>query len=105
MNKRIVLVVAVASLVLLAGCGGKSFSLGGINKTFGSGGIHVSSSPPGAKVYINEQYIGRSPLNRGVDQGQYFVVLKKAGYEDYEEWVTVEAGRSGKLDAKLTRKE
>ena len=105
MNKRIMLVVAVASLALLAGCGGNSLNLGGVSKTFGAGGIHVSSSPPGAKVYINEQYVGRSPLSRGVDQGQYFVVLKKSGYEDYEEWVMVEAGHAGKLDAKLTRKQ
>lgn len=46
----------------------------------------IRTSPPGAKVYLNNRYIGRTPvkvkLNDGfLDNAKYFVKIEKPGYE------------------------
>lgn len=45
--------------------------------------VAMNSEPAGAKVYIDEKYVGKTPLVSGVTQGAHSVVLKKAGYDDW----------------------
>jgi len=46
----------------------------------------IRTSPPGAKVYLNNRYVGRTPvkvkLNDGfLDNANYFVKIEKPGYK------------------------
>jgi len=44
--------------------------------------VHITSDPPGALVWANDQEIGRTPVTRDfIWYGTYDVVLRKDGYE------------------------
>lgn len=67
------------SRVALAGAAlaGALLSTGCLERT-----IEVSTSPPGAEVYVNDAYIGRTPTTTGFEfYGQYDVRIRKDGYE------------------------
>ncbi|MDP9172309.1 MAG: PEGA domain-containing protein [Planctomycetota bacterium] len=62
-------VVSCTLIILLASCGC-------VERT-----LTVTSNPPGALVYLNDQEIGRTPLKRDfVWYGTYDVVLRKEGF-------------------------
>ena len=104
MKKSVLWAVALAVLILLTACGGMS-DLRGVRRAFGAGGIQVSSDPSGAKAYVNEKYVGRTPVRVPADQGQYYVKLRKSGFEEFGEWVAVEGGKTTQLEAKLQAKQ
>ena len=55
------------------------------------GSIAVSSDPPGAAVYLDDESKGKTPLFiYGVMVGQHSLRLMKPGYEDQEKQITVE---------------
>lgn len=61
--------------------------------------LAVNSEPAEAKVFIDQEYIGKTPLVSGVTQGSHSVVVRKAGYDDWskeissglEEWSEITA--------------
>lgn len=55
--------------------------------------INIYSNPSGAQVYINDKYEGNTPLTLSLLPGNYRVVLKKEGYEDYYTNIVVQEGR------------
>lgn len=64
--KRILIFVAVSTL--LSGC---------VRRT-----LDVTSDPPGALVYLNDQEVGRTPLQRDFTwYGTYDVAVRKEGFE------------------------
>lgn len=59
------------ALVALAGCAG------GVQRT-----LRVESDPPGALVYLNDQEVGRTPMETSfLWYGTYDVRLRKEGYQ------------------------
>jgi hypothetical protein len=64
--KRILIPVVVS--LLLSGC---------VRRT-----LHVTSDPPGALVYLNDQEVGRTPLEKDFTwYGTYDAVVRKDGYD------------------------
>ena len=61
-----------------------------------TGEIRISSSPQGAKVFLNGKYSDRDTPTRlsGLSPGKYQLTLKKEGYEVWEGEVTVGASES-----------
>jgi hypothetical protein len=61
--------------------------LPGILLAFTAGGcversLSIASDPPGALVYLNDQEIGRTPLQREFTwYGNYEVIIRKDGYQ------------------------
>lgn len=56
----------------------------------GAGSLQVSTIPGGASVYIDGVYSGTTNTAIGnIPPGKHRVLITKAGYEDYEEWVLV----------------
>ncbi len=50
------------------------------------GSLSISTDPPGAEVFLNEDPLGRTPiLGRPVIQGNYKIRLVLKGFEEYEE--------------------
>src|SRR5208282_4674368 len=68
MNMRVGLVVCTLWLFLMGGC---------VERT-----LSVQSDPPGALVYLNDQEIGRTPMEHDfVWYGTYDIALRMEGYE------------------------
>lgn len=94
--KRAFVVALALAAPFAAGCTAKY--LGGVSKTVCVVWIH--SSPEGALLYLNENYVGRTPykytaFNNG-DSSAHFVapalseiMVRKRGYDDEVETVTV----------------
>jgi hypothetical protein len=55
-----------------------------------SGTLAVSSTPSGSDVYIDNAYKGLTPVSIGaVPNGNHVLLVKRDGYEDYSQTVTV----------------
>jgi len=66
------------------------------------GTIDVSSSPSGASVYIDNTYVGTSPVSvEDLDVGSHKLILKKSGYSDYTKLVKVTEDDTTTVDADL----
>ncbi len=63
-----------------------------VKTQYPAGQLSVSSTPSGAKVYVNGSYEGVTPLTLNLSPGTYNVTLVKAGYENYSTVVSLMAG-------------
>jgi len=70
-----------------------------------TGSISITSSPSGATVLLDNVNKGVTPvtLNK-VAPGKHTVVLKKTGYKDNQNSVTVVAGQTATVNATLSKK-
>jgi pSer/pThr/pTyr-binding forkhead associated (FHA) protein len=73
-----------------------------ISTTAKKGSLEVSSTPDKAKVYINDQYKGDTPLKLDLDVGTYNLKITKSGYQDYTDKITIEENKTLKLSPKLS---
>ena len=68
------------------------------------GSIDIESSPSGAKVYLDSEYIGTSPRTiEDVSPGSHKITISSAGYTDYTKWVTVKAASTVSVSADLNQ--
>ena len=64
----------------------------------GYGSIYVSTSPSGARIHLNDQYQGLSPITiSGLRPGSYSIDAEMNGYENAEKTVTVSEGTTKKV--------
>jgi len=63
--------------------------------------LEVRSDPSGAQVYVDGEYLGRTPLVAGVAPGRHQVEVRLAGYEPYRVSVRLGAGERVKVFARL----
>lgn len=69
----------------------------------GTGSLSVQSSPPGASVYIDNEYMGITPLViHSVAPGTHTVLLTHAGYADWKANVQVQKDVQTPVDATLS---
>jgi hypothetical protein len=68
-----------------------------------TGSIAVSSVPGGASVFLDNAYVGISPLTiPSVQPGSHVVTITQTGYQNYEMTVTVQGGQTAQVSATLT---
>lgn|GEM_PF-6307261 len=60
----------------------------------------ITSTPPGAMVFINDVYEGTAPVRKDLPPGNYRVRLKRKGYRDWTTDITVPLENPG-IDATL----
>jgi len=66
------------------------------------GSMSVTSDPPGATWYLDGAYVGTTPDEmKRLDEGRYTVEIKKDGYKDYSDTVTLRAGETNRIYVKL----
>jgi len=65
------------------------------------GTIEVESSPSQASVYLDGEYLGKTPLVASASPGRHQVEVKKAGYRAYRATVRLEDGQRVKIVARL----
>lgn len=51
--------------------------------------ITITTTPPGAAVFLDGEEIGKSPINLNVEPGNHTVSFELDGYEDFQEVITV----------------
>lgn len=66
-----------------------------------NGILLVSSTPPRAKIYIDEVYYGLSPLRLELAAGVHHVSAKMSGYKNTAEKVAVRKGETTELEMQL----
>lgn len=74
-----------------------------------TGAIQIISSPYGARVYLNNEYQGKTPSSGYLDvmdltQGTYSLILTYPGYEQYSTIVTVNKNEVTSVNAVMTLK-
>jgi hypothetical protein len=66
------------------------------------GRIIVHSKPNKAEVYLDDNYVGTTPMNLDrIDPGQHRIRFVMPGYEDWSERVTVSPSRTSTVSANL----
>ncbi len=67
------------------------------------GAVSISTNPPGAAVYLDGQYAGKTPMNRDrLPAGDHRVRLVKDGYLENGRVVNIGTGQPTKIEVALT---
>lgn len=68
-----------------------------------SGKLQLESKPTGADIEIDGNFVGDTPSDVEVADGEHAVTVKKAGYKDWERKLKVSAGSSVHINAELEK--
>jgi len=69
----------------------------------GTGTVSVSSSPSGAQVFLDDVYMGITPVTLpSVSPGSHIVLLKNPGYADWQATIMVQANQNTPVSATMT---
>lgn len=94
----VVFVVILAGLIIY----GRGYRINLQQKTITPTGILVaSSSPDGAKIFLNGQFHGATNSNIILPPGKYFLEIKKDGYSSWKKQLTIKGEVVTKVDALL----
>lgn len=73
-----------------------------ISTVSGRGGLSVSSTPSAANVFLDNNFIGITPLTiNEVGAGSHLLTLKEEGYQDYSTTIQVNTGATSTVAAVL----
>ena len=67
------------------------------------GTLSVSSSPDGAEVYADDDFVGNAPTKLNLKAGKHSIKVKANGYRDWSRDLTVHAGSEMRLIATLEK--
>lgn len=65
--------------------------------------LQIESSPPGADIEVDGSFVGNTPSEVQVAEGDHTVVVKKAGFKNWERTLKSSAGSSVHLSAELEK--
>jgi hypothetical protein len=65
--------------------------------------LQIESSPPGADIEVDGTFVGNTPSDVQVAEGDHTVVVKKAGFKNWERKLRSSAGSSVHLSAELEK--
>ena len=65
--------------------------------------LSVTSVPPGADIEIDGNFVGNTPSDVQVTEGEHTVALKKSGFKDWERKLKVSSGSNVHLNADLDK--
>ena len=72
-------------------------------QTTSTGKLFVASVPDGADIEVDGSFIGNTPSDVQVAEGDHTVAMKKAGYKDWQRTLKVSAGSNVHLNAELEK--
>jgi hypothetical protein len=70
-----------------------------------AGKLQLESNPPGADVEIDGSFVGNTPSDVQVPDGDHIVTVRKPGFKNWERKLRVTAGSSVHLSAELEKAE
>lgn len=65
--------------------------------------IQLESDPPGADIELDGSFVGNTPSDVQVSEGDHTVTVKKVGFKDWERKMKVSGGSSVHLSAQLEK--
>ncbi|HLA94402.1 MAG TPA: PEGA domain-containing protein [Pyrinomonadaceae bacterium] len=65
--------------------------------------LQVKSSPEGAEITVNGNFVGSTPSSFVLKAGEHTIVIKKPGFQPWERNISLLAGSSITLDAALEK--
>jgi len=65
--------------------------------------LQLESNPSGADIEVDGSFVGNTPSDVQVTEGDHTVTVKKTGFKDWEKKLKVTAGSSVHLNAELER--
>lgn len=65
--------------------------------------IQLESDPPGADIELDGSFVGNTPSDVQVAEGDHTVTVKKAGFKDWERKMKVNGGSNIHLNAELEK--
>jgi PEGA domain-containing protein len=65
--------------------------------------LQVDSTPPGADIEVDGSFVGNTPSGVQVAEGEHTVVVKKAGFKNWERKLKASPGSSVHLGAELEK--
>jgi len=68
-----------------------------------AGLLSVESQPPGADVFLDQRFLGRSPLETPVQAGEHGIQVMTGDYQDFHKVVTVAPGERIEVKAVLEK--
>lgn len=63
------------------------------------GTVSVSSNPPGADVFADDDFVGNSPAALKLAPGKHTIAVKMSGYADWAKAIMVQSGSEVQLNA------
>lgn len=69
-----------------------------------NGTLIVNSTPTGAEVYLDQNYVGTTPYTDSLPAGTYVIEIKKTGYNAFSVTKTIVSNQTTTVDANLTEK-
>ena len=70
----------------------------------GNGSISITSTPPGASVYLDSVLMGKTPVNLGnLNYGSHLIEIKSSGYHPYSLQASVQEGSQITLSTVLVK--
>jgi hypothetical protein len=92
LNKIVICLLALS--VFLCGC-----TTTPVEKT---GSIRITSTPPGAEIYLNNEYHGTTPATlNAVPAGNHTIEIREQGYINWSTSVTVTVGSTASVSSSL----
>lgn len=82
---------------------GASTSGPGGNGASSSAKLQLGSEPTGADIEVDGSFVGNTPSDVQITEGEHMVVVKKVGFKDWERKLKVTAGSSVHLNADLEK--
>ncbi|HKT89678.1 MAG TPA: PEGA domain-containing protein, partial [Candidatus Sulfotelmatobacter sp.] len=65
--------------------------------------IQLESDPPGADIELDGSFVGDTPSDVQVAEGDHTIKVKKPGFKDWDRTLKVSAGSSVHLNAELEK--
>ncbi|MGA7302379.1 MAG: PEGA domain-containing protein [Candidatus Sulfotelmatobacter sp.] len=65
--------------------------------------LSLASMPDGADIEVDGSFVGNTPSDVQITEGEHMVVVKKVGFKDWERKLKVTAGSSVHLNADLEK--
>ncbi len=65
--------------------------------------LQLESTPPGADIEVDGSFVGNTPSDVQVTEGEHTVTVKKSGFKDWERKLKVSAGSSVHVNAELEK--
>jgi hypothetical protein len=65
--------------------------------------VQLESTPPGADIQLDGSFVGNTPSDVQVADGEHSIVVKKSGFKDWERKLKVNGGSTIHLNAELEK--
>jgi hypothetical protein len=63
--------------------------------------VSLTSSPYGAEIYSDSLFVGLTPATLKLKPGQHSIRMFMKDYNNWSQWITVEAGSEAHITATL----